>query len=416
MLKTLPRAYVDMSLMESISIFFQLLNVKEAMDNNRVHAFEEAFARYIGTRHAVAFPYCRTGMYFALKALELKDGDEVILPAYTFWVDAAIVIMAGLRPIFVDVQFKSANIDPLKIEKAITSKTKVIFLTHLNGLPADMDPVMEICKKYNLRILEDCARSCSASYNNKKIGSFDIGTFSFGYGKSFYDFGGGMVTSDDSNFIHKLKELKKDFMKITVKDLYLQTVKGIILKYVNNPYIYTFSLYPRVYKFYIQGKEKYSSAYRVKMPPYRIVPDNFRIDLNNIQAKFGFKQLERIDMTNKKRMENARILTEELSEVSELRLPPNPPDREHVAVHYAVWTQKNKDLQRFLIINKIDSQNETAIDTTSLDRFKAYVNGVFPNTKKLHDKVIFLPNHPNLNKNDMLYIANKIKEFFVRRY
>jgi dTDP-4-amino-4,6-dideoxygalactose transaminase len=267
-----------------------------------------------------------------------------------------------------------------------------------------------------LRVLEDCARSCGATYQNKRIGSFDIGTFSFGYGKSFYDFGGAMVTSDDEIFIKRLRQLKRDFKKITVKNLYLQTLKGIILKYVNIPYLYRFSLYPRVYKFYIQDNEKYASSYRVKMPPYDTVPDNFMVDLNNVQARFGLKQLERIDITNKKRAENAMVLTEELSGIPGLELPIFPADRKHSAVHYAIRTQRDKELQNFLIINKIDSQNETAIDTTLLDRFKAYVNGDFPNARKLHDKIIFLPNHPNLNKKDMLYIAKKIKEFFRKEY
>lgn len=414
MLKTIPRAYVDLRVNESIAILFQLLNIKEATDSDKISAFEEAFARYIGTKYAVAFPYCRTGMYYALKALDFKPGDEVILPAFTFWVDAAIVIMAGLKPVFVDVQFESANIDPAKIESAITAKTKAIFPTHLNGLPADMGPIMEIAKKYNLRVLEDCARSCGATYQNKRIGSFDIGTFSFGYGKSFYDFGGAMVTSSDEIFIRRLRQLKRNFKKITVKNLYSQTLKGVILKYANIPQLYTFLLYPRVYKFYIQGNEKYALPYRVKMPPYDTVPDNFMVDLNNLQARFGLKQLERIDITNKKRIENAKVLTEELSGIPGLELPIFPADRQHTAVHYAIWTQRDKELQKFLIMNKIDSQNESAIDTTLLGRFKTYVNGNFPNAKKLHDKVIFLPNHPNFNKRDMLYIAKKIKEFFKK--
>jgi len=414
LIKSIPRAHVDLNTPEALSVFFQLFNLKEATASDKVPQFEEEFAKYIGTKYAVAFPYCRTGMYFALKALGLEPNDEVILPAFTFWVDAAMVIMAGLKPVFVDVQFNSSNIDPEKIEEVITPRTRVIFPTHLNGLPADMSQIMQIAKKYNLRVLEDCARSCGATYKNKRIGSFDIGAFSFGYGKSFYDFGGAMVTSDDAGFIQRLKALKKDFEHIPVKDLYLQKIKGLILKFANMPYLYTFLLYPRVYDYYIMGNQRYVASYRVKMPSYGSPPQNFIVDLNNIQAKFGLKQIKRIDLTNKKRMDNARILTRELTGVADLILPPFNPDREHVAVHYAVWTEKFKDLQKFLILNKIDAQNESAVDTTAMERFRPYVNGNFAAAKKLDGKIIFLPTHPNLKKSDILYIGAKIKEFFNR--
>src|SRR3989338_5778695 len=232
MIRTIPRVYVDLSSQEVFSVLQQLLNVKKATGSDRLHEFEKAYACYIGTKYAVSFPSCRSSMYFALRALNLGRGSEVILPAFTFWVDAALVIMAGLKPVFVDVDLNTANMDVSKIEAAITPKTKVIFPTHLNGMPAEMDPIMSIAGKYGLRVLEDCARSCGATYKGKRIGSFDVGAFSFGYGKSFYSFVGGMITSNDESFINNLRKSKKDFEKISTKNLYMQTMKGIILRYL----------------------------------------------------------------------------------------------------------------------------------------------------------------------------------------
>ena len=412
MIKAISRTQVDLRTSEVFSTLFQILRIKEATSSNRVPEFEDAFASYIGTKYAVSFPYCRSGMYFALKALDLQEKDEVILPAFTFWVDAAMVILAGLNPVFVDVQFNSATMDPALIEKAITSRTKVLFPTHLNGLPADMDPIMDIARRHNLRVLEDCARSCGAAYKGKKIGSYDIGTFSFGYGKSFYGFGGAMVTSDDTHLIQRLREFKKAFTPITAKELYIQVIKGNILRYLNLPCLYRFTLFPIIYQFQVKGNERYATRFRVKMPPYDHVPKNFMVDLNNVQAKLGFKQIERIDDTNRKRMENAKILSEELAGIPGLELPPSLEDREHVAVHYAIWAEKSKDLQRFLMKNGIDAQDETAVDTTQLNRFKSFVSGRFPQAEKLDGKLIFLPTHPNLKKKDMLRIAQTVKRFF----
>ncbi|MDR4504198.1 MAG: DegT/DnrJ/EryC1/StrS family aminotransferase [Candidatus Scalindua sp.] len=412
MLKAMSRTSVDLKTIEVISSLLQIVNTKKATCNDKVAELEKAYARYIGTKNAVAFPYSRTGTYYALKALGLEEGDEVILPAFTFWVDAAMVVMAGLKPVFVDVQFDTQSIDHRKITKAITARTKVIYPTHLNGLPADMDPIMKIAKKHNLRVVEDCARSCGATYKGKRIGSFDIGSFSFGYGKSFYGFGGAMVTSDDDGFISKLRDLKSDFSHISTKELCIQTIKGSLLKYLNLPYLYRFSLYPLVYQFQVKGKEEYAGRFRVKMPSYDSVPDSFKVDMNNVQARLGLSQLKRIDSTNRKRMENAEILSDQLSNIPGLHIPRDFTDRENVSVHYAIWTERSKELQRFLTIHKIDAQDETAIDTTTLERFKPYAKGKYPNAQKLHNKLIFLPTHISLGKKDMLYIAGKVKEFF----
>ncbi len=106
------------------------------------------------------------------------------------------------------------------------------------------------------------------------------------------------------------------------------------------------------------------------------------------------------------------FLTQHLKGIPELQIPQEFTDRKNVAVHYAVWTENNRELQRFLTKNKIDVQDETAIDVTTLERFKPYVKGNFKNAQKLHNKLLFLPTHIGLSKGDMLYIANKVKEFF----
>lgn len=410
MSKAISRTYVDLTSGEIISSLLQLLNVNKARGSDKVPEFEKAFAEYIGVKQAVAFSQCRAGMYFALKALNLKGGDEIILPVFTFWVDVAMVVLAGLKPVFVDVDFDTMNIDPRKIRGAITSRTKAIFPTHLNGIPADMEPIVEIAEKHKLRIIEDCARSCGAEYNNKRVGSFDIGAFSFGYGKSFYDFGGAMITSNDENFILRLRKLKKNFKRISIKDLYIQTLRSILLRYLNSPSLYRFSIYPFVYKFQAEGKERWASMFRVRMLPYASVPEKFMINFNNLQADIGLSQLKRIDESNRKRMRNARILNEELANLLGLHIPPST--QPNLAVHYSVWTARKQELQSFLTREGIDVQDETAIDNSQLNRFKPYAKGLFPNARKLHNKVIFLPTHPYLEKKDMLFIAQKVKEFF----
>ncbi|MBU1863822.1 MAG: DegT/DnrJ/EryC1/StrS family aminotransferase [Candidatus Omnitrophica bacterium] len=187
-----------------------------------------------------------------------------------------------------------------------------------------------------------------------------------------------------------------------------------MLRFLNNPYLYTYTLYPLICKYVLEGNEKYASLLRVKMPAYETVPDSFRVDMHNIQAWLGMQQLKRIDETNVRRMANAELLTNELRGIDEIVLPPLCDDRTHVSVHYAVWSEQSRTLQRYLLRNHIDAKDESAVDTTTLPRFKQYVVGDFPNAQKLYAKVIILPTHPHLTKNDMLYIARKVKQFFKK--
>ncbi len=410
MFKAIPRAHIDLKHPEVISTLFTLLGRNRSFDDTTVSHFEQRFAEYIGVSQAAAFPSCRSGIYHTLNALDTQNGDEVILPAYGFWIDAAMVLLAGLKPIFVDVDFSTSNMDVSKIEAAVTPKTRCLFPTHLNGLPSDMDQLMSISQNNRFRVIEDCARSCGATYKGRRTGSFDIGIFSFGYGKNFYGFGGGMVASDDGDFMKRLRESKNQFKPIASKQLYRQIIKGIILKYINNPRLYWFTLFPFVYAYHVCRKERYASLFRVNMKPFSHVPDEFSVKLNKVQAKTGLWQLSRIDAMNAKRMRNARILTERLKDLKDIRLPPTPTDREHICVHYAIWTKRKEDLKIFLTQNRIDAQDETAINTTQL--FNSHDH--YSNAAKLHDHVLFLPTHPNLNRNDMIFIADKVKKFFTR--
>ncbi len=413
MFKAYSRSFVDLKTTEILSLQGQILTPQQATDDSQMARFEKEFAQFVGTKGAVSFTNCRTAMYFSLKALNFEPGAEIILPAFTFWVDAAMVELAGYKPVLVDVDFASHNIDPDKIEAAITKKTRAIFPTHLNGLGAKMAPIMKIAKAHNLRVIEDCARSCGAKRSGKRVGTFDIGTFSFGYGKGFYAIGGGMVASDDEALLEKLRKEKESFRNYGTKELYVQVFKASLLKYLNLPYFYRYSLYPLIYKYQVEGKEKFGQRFIVKMQPYATEPPEFRVRMGNFQAYLGFNQLKRIDEMNRRRRINARILIDALKGVKEISMPFASDPEAHVSIHFALWCEQKKELQAYLTREGIDVQNESAVDTAGLERFKGLAPEPCPVSEQLNGKIIFLPTHPNLMPADMLYIADKIKAFFA---
>ena len=162
--------------------------------------FEKAFAGYCDSKYCVGVGNGLDALFLSLKALGIKEGDEVIVPSNTYIATALAVTYVGATPVFVEPDIRTFNIDPSRIEEAITDKTKAIMPVHLYGQPCDMDPIMEIAKKYGLFVVEDCAQAHGASYKGKVIGSFgDVAGFSFYPGKNLGALGdaGATVTNDE---------------------------------------------------------------------------------------------------------------------------------------------------------------------------------------------------------------------------
>ncbi len=162
-------------------------------------AFEKAFAEFCDTKYCIGVGNGLDALMLALKALGIGDDDEVIIPSNTYIATALAVTYVGAKPVFVEPNLKTFNINPSLIEQAITAKTKAIMPVHLYGQACDMDPIMEIAKKYNLYIVEDCAQAHGATYKGKTVGSFgDVAGFSFYPGKNLGALGdaGATVTNN----------------------------------------------------------------------------------------------------------------------------------------------------------------------------------------------------------------------------
>lgn len=406
------RAWIDLTPGEMLWALGKIIDPIKENDGSLKRSFETEFACFIGTQAAMTFSNCRSALYFSLKALEFNEGDEIILPAFSFWVDTAMVLLAGLKPVFVDVDFKTMNIDTNKITQKITSRTRAIIPTHLNGRIADMHGIMEIAKKHTLRVIEDCARACGGFFGGQRAGAFDIGVFSFGYGKSFYGFGGGMVTSNDGVFIKKLQAIKKNFFQYGRKEKAAKLLKGMVLKFLTNKHAFGWFLFPKTYDYQLLGEKKYQDWFKYQMPPYNEVPKEFQTDMFDAQLALGRKQLKRIDQTNEKRIEHAKILNRELQHITEIVRPQNSENGDNVFVHYAIYYQGKDELQKYLFQNRIDAQDESAMCVPSFKRFINFALEPYTSAGKLNGKVLFLPTHPNLTYDDILYVADRVKQFF----
>lgn len=171
--------------------------------------FEKRFAAYIGMKHGVAVSNGSAALDIAIQALNITRGDEVIMPAFTIISPAQSVVKAGGIPVLIECEEKTWNMDVTMIESRITSKTKAILVVHIYGLPVDMDPVIELAKKYNLKIIEDAAEMHGQTYNGRMCGSLgDISIFSFYPNKHVTTGEGGMILSNDNELTERCKKLR----------------------------------------------------------------------------------------------------------------------------------------------------------------------------------------------------------------
>jgi perosamine synthetase len=202
--------------------------VLEVMDSGmivqgpRTAKFEEEFAKVIGTKHAIATSSGTTALHIALLAHGIGPGDEVITSPFTFIASANSIVYTGAKPVFADIEEDTFNISPEAIEKAITPKTKAIMPVHIYGLPCNMQAIMDIGKRHNLPVIEDCAQSIGAAFRGKMTGSFGTGAFSLYATKNVMSGEGGMITTDDD----KTAELSRTIRQHGMRRRYYHDIVG----------------------------------------------------------------------------------------------------------------------------------------------------------------------------------------------
>ena len=313
----------------------------------QVVKFEESIATYLGVNHAIGLASGTDALVLALRALNIGAGDEVIIPAYTFFATAGTVMAVGAKPVFVDVDPQSYQIDVSKIKSAITPKTKAIIPVHLYGHPAEMNPILEIARKNNLKVIEDNAQGLGAEYLGKKTGSFgDISCLSFFPTKNLGAFGdAGMVVTNDPVLAERMRMLRTHGWK----------------------------------------KKYYSEE----------VGYNSRLDA--LQAAILQAKFPHLDSWNEKRRELAHRYSEKLGS-SSVVIPVEREWGKHVYHLYIVRSEKREALQAFLKQKGIASEVYYPLPphlATPCRKF-GYKEGDFPHAEKASIETFALPLYPEL--------------------
>ncbi len=329
----------------------------------KVEQFEEAFASYIGTRYAIATSNGTAALHIALLAAGIGKDDEVITTPFSFIATANAILFCGARPIFVDIDENTFNINPSLIYGKITPRTKAILPVHLYGHPCDMKEIVKLCDEHNLALVEDACQAHGAEHRGKKVGSFGIGCFSFYPTKNLTTGEGGMITTDDKDIAQKARMIRNHGQK-----------------------------------------EKYS---------HEILGYNYR--MTDIAAALGVCQLKKLDEFNRKRIENAKLMTQEISKIRGLTPPFVATDVKHVFHQFTIRVTADYEMSRDKLKESLKRRGIGAEVYYPLPIHKqpyyqqSGYNHCLPSSEKTAMEVLSLPVYPGLTPEELNYIVEAIR-------
>jgi len=380
----LPFARPDISNAEIMAVVRTLRSGWLTM-GPRVLEFEEAFRKYIGARHAVAFNSCTAALHTTLVALRVGPGDEVVTTPFTFAATANVVALVGARPVFADVEPDTLNLDPSNANARLCARTKAVIPVHYGGQPCDLDALAERAHAHGAFLLEDAAHAFGAEYRDRRIGSTGTAAFSFYATKNLTTGEGGMVTTDDSDLADRLRLLR---------------LHGISRD---------------AWKRYTVAGDWY----------YEVVEAGFKYNMTDTQAAMGLVQLRRADGLLKRRRSHARYLTKEFKDVPNLTLPQERPDTSNAWHLYPIRLNLPRlRIDRAKFIEALRAENiGSSVHFIPLhlqpyyrDRF-GYRRGDFPVAEAAYERIISLPFYAGMTREDLddvVEAVGKIAQYYGR--
>lgn len=346
----------------------------------RTKQFEQDLASYTGAKHAIALNSCSAALHLAMLAIGIKDGDEVITTPFTFAATAHAIIHCGGTPIFVDIDPKTYNLDPEKVEAAITDKTKAILPVHYGGMSADLDRLKEIAEKHKLLLVEDAAHAIGTQYKSKKIGTIgDLTCFSFHPVKNMTTGDGGAVTTDNDELAEKLMVLR---------------VNGM-------------------------DKESWKRNTSTGSWDYAIVDEGFKYHMNDLSAALGLHQLKKLDEFMKIRDGIADEYDKQLKDVTEVTVPSRDQSTTRHAhnIYGILLDTSGMSITRNQVMEELKKYNVGSIvyfrplHTQPFFKEKyGFKEGDFPNAEHVFERLICLPIYPGMKPEDAVYVANLLKQ------
>jgi dTDP-4-amino-4,6-dideoxygalactose transaminase len=375
--KFLPfnRAFIDEQDIEEV---VEVLRSGWLTTGPRVKQFEAAFSAFTGAAHSVALSSCTAALHLSLAAIGIAEGDEVIIPTMTFASTGETVLYFKARPVLVDCAPNSFHVDPKQIEAAITNRTKAIVPVHYSGYACDMDAILDIARRHDLRVIEDAAHALPATYKRKMIGTLgDITCFSFYATKTLTTGEGGMVTTDNEQYAERIRSLSLHGIS---KDAW----------------------------------KRYSAEGSWR---YDIQEVGYKYNLTDLQAALGLSQLAKREATHALRIRLAQRYDRALAPLDAFEIPQIPSDVTSAWHLYVL--QVKPDVLRIGRDRVIEELKSRGIGTSvhfiplhlhSLYQRIGYRDGQFPNAEARFNGAISLPLYPSMTDDDSDRVIEALRD------
>jgi dTDP-4-amino-4,6-dideoxygalactose transaminase/nucleoside-diphosphate-sugar epimerase len=345
----------------------------------KTHKLEGMFKEYIGCKHAVCVNSCTAALHLGLAALGIKKGDEVITSPVTWPATANVIVHVGARPVFADIDPSTLNIDPAKIEKKITSKTKAIIPVHMAGQPCDMEKISKIAKKHKLYIIEDAAHAIGAKYKNRNIGTMsDFTCFSFYPIKNMTTIEGGLITTSNPEWAEKV----------------------------------------RIYSLHGVSKDAWKRYDKSFKGHAEVLYPGFKYNMSDVQAALGLHQLPKLDGFIEQRRWIAQQYDDTFRAIDEIKLPRQMPNIKHAHHLYIIMLDVDRlKISRDLFIEALKKENiGTGIHFRSL-HIQPYYKKTYhlkendlPNANYISSRILSLPLYPAMNQYDVDVVIKAVKK------
>ena len=362
---------------EEVKEIIQTLNSGWLTTGQKTRLFEKTFADYIGCKHAIGLNSCTSGLHLSLVVSGVSSGDEVITSPITFPATTNVIVHQNAKPVFVDVEPETLNINCSEIESKINNKTKAILPVHFGGHPCDMDTIISLAQKHNLTVIEDAAHALESKYHGNKIGAIgNFTAFSFYATKNITTGEGGMLTTNDDHYADKLRIL---------------SLHGIS---------------KNAWKRY--GKEGFQH-WELLMPGYKY-------NMFDVQASLGIHQIKKVESFLNRRVQIVKKYNDAFEKTEEIQLLKPESNIKHAHHLYVIVIKtENLKVSRDKVLNEIQKRGiGVAVHFRSLHLqpfFKQnfnYKKGMFPQAEYLSDRVISLPLYPKMTDEDVSRVIETV--------
>jgi dTDP-4-amino-4,6-dideoxygalactose transaminase len=349
----------------------------------KTHALESLFSEYVGSKHAIGLNSCTAGLHLALSSLGIGPGHDVITTPITFAATANVIVHQGAKPVFVDVEPGTLNIDAQQIESRITERTKVILPVHLYGHPCDMDVILRLAQKYQLAVVEDAAHAVESEYHGKKVGNIgDLTAFSFYATKNMTTGEGGMLTTNRDDLAAKIRIL---------------SLHGITadawMRHGDDGYVHWDVLYP-----------------------------GYKYNMFDLQASLGIHQLKKLETFWQRRKRWVEVYNKAFSEMKEIQLLSEKENVKHAYHLYPILVKTEElTVDRDAVLQALrESGIGVGVHFRALHLLTFYrqtfgfKKGDFPNAEYASDRLLSLPLYPRMEESDLERVIEAVKSILTR--